>query len=224
MNRWITIVIPALNEADSIGALVAQLRAADYAVIVVDDGSTDETAAIAIAGGATVIRHDRPLGIAAACTAGWKAALQTPATEIVQMDAGGSHDPADIPALLAALSRADMVIGSRFANGGQYHGRPSRARASKLAAAALNFAAGKRHRFSDWTSGFRAWNCNALASLAYLTYAQRMHAWQIEVLARAVRRNIKVAEVGINYTAGASSFRASMAFDAFGEWLWILFS
>jgi glycosyltransferase involved in cell wall biosynthesis len=218
-NVW--VVIPALNEVATIGDLIAQLRAAGYGVVVVDDGSTDDTGAAAIAAGAVVVRHDAPYGIARACLDGWRMALQYQPTEVIQMDAGGSHDPAAIVAMLAALDHADMVIGSRFANGGEYIGGGRRF-GSQLAARMMNFAAGKRAKFSDWTSGYRAWNADALRKLANIAYAQRMHAWQIEVLARAVVRKMRIVEVGITYRAGTSSFKSSMALDAFGEWLWLL--
>src|SRR4051812_15369922 len=97
------VVIAAYNEAAVIENVVASVRAGGWNVVVVDDGSTDETVARAKAGGATVVRHSINLGQGAALQTGIDYALERGAANIVTFDADGQHDPADIPALIAAL-------------------------------------------------------------------------------------------------------------------------
>ncbi len=109
-------VIAAYNEATMIGRVVGELAHAGYPVVVVDDGSRDETAAIARAAGAAVIRHPFNLGQGAALQTGIDHALMQGAEIVVTFDADGQHRVADIPRLTDALAEenADFALGSRF--------------------------------------------------------------------------------------------------------------
>ncbi len=100
-----SIVIAAYNESRVIGAVVAELRAAGYPVVVVDDGSADGTAAAAASAGAIVVRHPINLGQGAALQTGIEFALEQGAETIVTFDADGQHRVADIPALCEALAK-----------------------------------------------------------------------------------------------------------------------
>ena len=113
------VVIPALNAASTIGAVVRSIRAQGLPAVVVDDGSTDQTAAIASAEGALVISHLRNLGKGSALRTGFEYALRSRFDGIVTMDSDGQHDPAEIPGLIQAGERqhAGMVLGDRMANG-----------------------------------------------------------------------------------------------------------
>jgi glycosyltransferase involved in cell wall biosynthesis len=108
----ISVVLPAFNEAPSIALLLNSIKhiLPDCELIVVDDGSTDDTAFLAAAQGARVISHPYTIGNGAAVKSGIRAAR---GDTIILMDADGQHNPDDIPALLAAADSHDMVVGAR---------------------------------------------------------------------------------------------------------------
>lgn len=111
------LIIPALNEAESIAGVIAAIRrhfGGD--IVVIDDGSEDETGALARSAGAVVLHHTCNLGIGAAVQTGFMYALQEGYDFVVRNDADGQHDPAQIPRLLDVLEKdeADIVVGSRF--------------------------------------------------------------------------------------------------------------
>src|SRR3954468_9763724 len=112
-------IVPAYNEAESIGAVVRELcdRAAEFDVVVIDDGSTDNTAVHASAAGSDVIRHPFNLGIGGAVQTGYQYALERGYDVAVQIDGDGQHDARHIPELLMHLRAnrdLNMVTGSRF--------------------------------------------------------------------------------------------------------------
>src|ERR671923_1631095 len=115
----VLIVVPVLDEALTIGRVVAAARAYGP-VLVVDDGSRDGSAAAAEAAGAEVLRHPRPLGKAQALFTGVAAARRRGARRIVTLDGDGQHDPAAIPALLAAAEDGEraIVVGNRLSGRG----------------------------------------------------------------------------------------------------------
>jgi polyprenyl-phospho-N-acetylgalactosaminyl synthase len=115
-SAQIWVVIAAYNEGAVVGRVVAEVKRAGYPVVVVDDGSGDETAGIAVAAGAAVIRHLFNLGQGAALQTGIDYALAQAAKVVVTFDADGQHRPADISRLVAALGeeQADFALGSRF--------------------------------------------------------------------------------------------------------------
>ncbi len=112
----ILALIPAYDEDRFIASVVLKARRFVDEVIVIDDGSMDETAALAEAAGASVIRQSCNQGKAAALNAGLAEARQRGARAVVLLDGDGQHNPADIPALLQPIldGKADMVVGSRF--------------------------------------------------------------------------------------------------------------
>lgn len=147
----LSLILPARNEAAALGPLLAEVRnlLPQAEVIVVDDGSTDETAAITSAQGARVISHPYPKGNGAAVKTGARAAS---GEVLVFMDADGQHRPCDVPRLLAKLEEGyDMAVGARSMkdHAGVHRG---------LANAVFNrFASWMvNHRVEDLTSGFRA--------------------------------------------------------------------
>jgi glycosyltransferase involved in cell wall biosynthesis len=158
MSRYLAIV-PALNEAGSIAQIVTEIRqhAEGFDVLVVDDGSADDTAAIAEAAGARVLRMAFNVGIGGAVQCGYLYARDNGYTVAVQVDGDGQHDPRDIPRLLAALAQeppVEMATGSRFL-GAQDGYRPSRPRRAgiRLFASLVSLITGQR--VTDATSGFR---------------------------------------------------------------------
>lgn len=159
----LSIIIPAKNEAATIAQVAQTIRSQhpDAELIVVDDGSTDDTAALARNAGAKVISHPVSLGNGAAVKAGARAAT---GDTLVFLDADGQHDPSDIPRLLAQLEQGyDMAVGARSAG--------SHANAARLAAnGAYNVIASwiTGHRIPDLTSGFRAVRARLFRKFLYL--------------------------------------------------------
>jgi len=161
--RKVSIVLPAKNESLSVGRTVAGVLqfCPGAEVIVVNDGSSDETAAIAAAAGARVISHPYAKGNGAAIKAGARAAT---GERMVFMDADGQHDPADIPTLLARLDEGyDLVVGARQAGSQASLGRG-------LANGFYNWLASymSGHPVEDLTSGFRACNARKFREFLYL--------------------------------------------------------
>src|SRR4030095_1219612 len=112
----VSILIPAYNEENSIGELIAQIRQLhpDAETLVIDDGSTDETVALARAAGAVVIGHGRNRGYGASLKSG---ITEARGEVLVFFDADGEHDPCDIARLLEAMESADMAVGARTKHG-----------------------------------------------------------------------------------------------------------
>ncbi len=159
----VSVVIPAKNEAAALPAVVARVREVVPAaeVIVVDDGSTDATAGVAKAAGATVIGSPYSMGNGAAIKRGTRAAT---GDILVFMDGDGQHDPAEIPALLAKLDEGyDMVVGAR-GRGGQAN--VGRGLANALYNRLASWMTG--HAVLDLTSGFRAVRAERFREFLYL--------------------------------------------------------
>jgi glycosyltransferase involved in cell wall biosynthesis len=159
MNRNLAIV-PAYNEAEAIASTVASIhqRAPDFDVLVIDDGSTDATAARALSAGAKVLRMPFNLGIGGAMQSGYIYALEHKYDVAVQVDGDGQHDPQHIHHLLARLHETpdvNMVTGSRFLdpNKDGYRSSASRRVGIRVFALVVSLITGRR--VTDPTSGFR---------------------------------------------------------------------
>ncbi len=156
----ISIVIPAYNEHGIIGTVLDQLQGRYHEIIVVDDGSSDATAAEAAEHGARVISHPYNIGNGASIKTGVRAAT---GEIIVLMDGDGQHPPADVPRLLSYLGEFDMVVGARLAGTTwQWH--------RKLANRVFNAYASYvvDHQVLDLTSGFRVFRASEVKKLLYL--------------------------------------------------------
>ena len=158
------VVVPAFNEAATLGGVLDRIRAVDFSlpVVVVDDGSTDATCDIARKSGAHVLRLPFNLGVGVALQTGYKFALHEGYDCVVQLDSDGQHEPADIPMLLDVIKRgeADLAVGSRFLGVGDYDPETMRRLGMRLfqfLAVALTGV-----RFSDVTSGYRAFSADVL--------------------------------------------------------------
>jgi cellulose synthase/poly-beta-1,6-N-acetylglucosamine synthase-like glycosyltransferase len=118
-SSTISVAIPAYNEAETIAEVVVETREYAEEVVVIDDGSADDTAARAYDAGATVIEHDHNEGYGAALRTAFETADRRGVDHLVVLDGDGQHDPADIPRLVArqAETDAEIVIGSRFVDG-----------------------------------------------------------------------------------------------------------
>ena len=195
----ISIIIPALNEAESIGQVVSEMPWPLIAeCLVVANGSTDATAAIAEAAGARVVQSAR--GYGAACLAGSQAAL--PGSEIlVYMDGDGSDIVADLPRLIAPIAsgEADFVIGSRI-RGEREAGSmlPSQVFAGRLVGMLLNLSQlgrSEKVRYTDM-GPFRAIR---RTSLEQLNMSELTYGWNLEMQIKAIKRNLRVVEIPVNY-------------------------
>jgi glycosyltransferase involved in cell wall biosynthesis len=171
MTLRLVAVVPAFDEEGAIGAVVAELAAFDRAldVVVVDDGSSDATAAAAARAGATVVSLPFNLGIGAAVQTGFRWALEQDYDIAVRLDGDGQHDPSELPKLLAPLERgeADVVTGSRFRGeeGGDAY-RPPLGRRLGITWFARLVSLLSGQRVTDTTSGFQALNREGIALFA----------------------------------------------------------
>jgi len=215
----LAVVIPTFDEAETIGPLLDALLGggADRVVIVVDDGSPDGTAALARARGARVMERSGKQGLASAYVAGLGLALELGLDPIIQMDADLSHDPADLPRLLAALQAgADLALGSRYVpGGGTRNWGLGRRLLSRLGCAYAQ--AWLRTPVADLTGGFKAWRAETLRRVGLPTVHSRGYAFQVETTARALSAGARVVEVPILFTerrAGASKMSRQIALEA----------
>ncbi len=150
------VVMPALNEEESVAAVVREVfaKVPGVSVLVVDDGSTDGTAHEARGAGATVLSLPFNLGVGGAMRLGFKYALANGFTNVVQVDSDGQHDPAGVAQLVGALAQADLVLGARFAGEGDYTVKGPRRWAMVVLSTVISRIA--RTQLTDTTSGFRA--------------------------------------------------------------------
>ncbi len=163
-GKRVLIIMPAWNEAGSIADVDPEVRGElpDVDVLVVDDGSTDDTAAKAGSAGATVARLPFNLGVGGAMRIGYRYAFDHGYDVAIQLDADGQHDPRYVPKLVDALDEADLVIGARFAGEGDYTVRGPRRWAMQMLSFVISRVA--KTKLTDTTSGFRA--CNRRADRA----------------------------------------------------------
>ena len=159
------ILIPAFNEEGAVGGVVKEVREVlpNVPVLVVDDCSTDATVHVARAAGAKVLALPYHLGLGGCVQAGYRLAFELGYEYVIRVDGDGQHDPRDIPAILQALERegCEMVIGSRFMNGGGVHSGFLRAVGIVFFRAMLRPILGRP--VHDPTSGFVGVNRTALA-------------------------------------------------------------
>lgn len=191
------VVIPAWNEQASIAKTIEAVRASKVVcdVVVVDDGSTDDTAKIAAQSGAKVLQLPFNLGVGGAMRTGFIYAQRHGYEAVVQVDADGQHPPEQIHLLTDALADADIVIGSRFKNKGSYEVKGPRAWAMKILAAALSRISGTK--LTDVTSGFRAANSRAINQYVVF-YPVEYLGDTVESLVAATRSGLKVSEVAVH--------------------------
>ncbi|WP_438855331.1 glycosyltransferase family 2 protein [Agromyces sp. M3QZ16-3] len=191
------IVLPAFNEEASVGAVLAEIRRVlpGTPCLVVDDGSTDATAERAAAGGATVLRLPFNLGVGGAMRAGFRYALAEGFHTVVQLDADGQHDPAEVPELLAALDDGtDIAIGARFAGKGAYEARGPRRWAMLVLSGVISRIS--RTKLTDTTSGFKANGPRAIALFAEHFPAEYLGD-TVEALVIAARAGLRIRQVPV---------------------------
>ena len=216
----VVIVVPTYNEAENICPLVTGIRThlpqAD--VLVVDDASPDGTGRIADELAVDdpqvqVLHRAGKEGLGAAYVHGFRVALDRGYDVVGEMDADGSHQPADLPRLLQAIERADLVIGSRYVPGGQVVNWPWHRRAlSRGGNAYTRLLLGMPVR--DATAGFRLFRREALERIQLDTVQAHGYVFQAETVHRAIDAGLRVVEVPIEFVErerGTSKMTADIA-------------
>lgn len=192
----VLVIVPAWNEAQNVGETVREITAAgdEYDVIVVDDGSSDDTADVARAAGATVIPLPFNLGVGGAMRTGFTYAQRNGYQRAIQVDADGQHNPSDIARVLAGLEHADISIGARFAAVGDYAVKGPRRWAMVFLAGTVSRVA--KTRLTDVTSGFRAANARAIEQ--YVRYYPAEYLGDtIDSLVAACHAGLTVTQVPV---------------------------
>jgi glycosyltransferase involved in cell wall biosynthesis len=192
--------IPALDEEKTIAKVIVRAKRHVDHVVVVDDGSTDDTALIAEGLGAKVIKHERNLGYGAALRSCFEAGRDLGADVIVTLDGDGQHDPDQIPKVVEPIRRqlADLVVGSRFLGENNRAEAPAHRRLGIKVLTELTGAASKVP-ISDAQSGFRAYGRNAIEKI--VPAEQGMGA-SVEILIKASQCQLRILEVPITVRYG----------------------
>ncbi|MBI5680350.1 MAG: glycosyltransferase family 2 protein [Methanobacterium sp.] len=190
--RIITI-IPAYNEEKAIlGVIKKSLEYSD--VLVVDDGSKDDTYNLAKKTGAQVIKHDKNRGKGAAIKTGLKKALKKNYEAYILLDGDGQHDPDNIPSFISSINGFGLVIGSRFIEGTPKNMPLSRRLSNRITTSLIKYVTD--FEITDSQSGFRA--ISADAAEYFINIKHDDYAYESEMLYVASKSKIKVKEVGID--------------------------
>lgn len=201
----ILVIIPTYNEVDSLPNILARVRNSvpDADILIVDDNSPDGTGKIAdqwVLGdsGIHVMHRLGKAGLGAAYLAGFAWGLQQGFDVLVEMDADGSHQPEQLPKLLAALEYSDLVLGSRWvAGGGTENWSKKRELLSKGGNYYTKIMLGID--IDDATGGYRAFKASALRSLDLHAVASAGYCFQVDLAWRAKQRGFVVTEVPITF-------------------------
>jgi glycosyltransferase involved in cell wall biosynthesis len=202
-------IIPAFNEAEAIGEVIAEMTAFDPRVdiLVVDDASHDATAARARSCGARVVRLPYNLGIGGAVQTGFRYAAQHGYELAIRVDGDGQHDPAELGPLVDVVvgGAADVCVGSRFAGADGYRSSATRRIGIRILARTVSLLTAQR--LTDTTSGFQVLNRKAIELFA----ADYPHDYpEVEAAVMAHKHRLRLAEVPVlmrERAAGRSSIR-----------------
>ena len=217
------VCLPTYNERENLERMIEALAPLGVGVLVIDDNSPDGTGAIAEELAATrdwvsVLHRSAKEGLGRAYVAGFREVLAGDAAYIAQMDCDFSHDPADVPRLIAACEAgADLAIGSRYvAGGGTSNWGPIRQVMSRGASVFTRLILMPVH---DATGGFKCWRREALESIDLDSIDAAGYVFQVEMTFRARRNGYRVVEIPIHFadrTAGESKMNLAVALE--GVW------
>jgi dolichol-phosphate mannosyltransferase len=199
------VIVPTYNEIANLEAIVHRIRAAvpTADLLVVDDASPDGTGALAdrlasVDPAITVLHRKGKDGLGRAYLAGFDHALAHGYSHVVEIDADGSHDPAELPAMLDLARTADLVIGSRWVDGGAVRNWPWLRQAISRAGNAYSRAV-LRSRIRDITAGYRVFSADALRSLHLENVSSQGYCFQVELAWRLERAGRTVVEHPITF-------------------------
>lgn len=223
MSGGVLVIIPTYNESESLPGVVERLRRSvpDAHVLVADDNSPDGTGDLADDLAAQddhihVLHRAGKEGLGKAYLAGFAWGLERGYDVLVEMDADGSHRPEELPRLLAQISHADVVLGSRWVPGGSVVNWPASRRVlSQGGSLYTRMALGIPTR--DATGGYRAYRASALRDLDLGTVESNGYCFQIDLLWRALQRGMVVSEVPITFVereAGTSKMSRRIVREA----------
>jgi dolichol-phosphate mannosyltransferase len=219
----VLVIVPTYNERDNIETIVDRVLQSvpDANILVADDGSPDGTGKVADELAVSdprvhVLHRAEKAGLGAAYIAGFRWGLERGYDVLVEMDADGSHAPEQLPRLLAALSDADLVLGSRWVAGGTVVNWPmSRELLSRSANFYTRIALGIPVR--DATGGYRAYRRSVLESMDLAEVASQGYCFQVDLAWRAVLAGLRVVEVPITFAdreRGESKMSGSIVREA----------
>lgn len=199
------ILLPTYNEVQNLAMMVSRLRAVqpDADILVLDDNSPDGTGALAeqLAGADSavfVMHRVAKNGLGRAYLAGFDWALEHGYDAVVEIDADGSHQPEQLPALIAAAGLADVVIGSRWIRGGSVQNWPAHRKALSLGGNLYaRLALGISVR--DATAGFRVYRISALQRMGLDNVSSQGYCFQVDLTLRALDHGLTVVEVPIDF-------------------------
>jgi dolichol-phosphate mannosyltransferase len=215
------VCLPTYNERDNVERMVRTLGEHDVRVLVIDDDSPDGTGQIADRLGAEldyvdVLHRARKEGLGPAYLAGFRHALAEGADLIMEMDCDFSHDPADVPRLIAACAEADLVIGSRYVEGGSVgNWGPLRRFVSAGGSWYARHVLGVPIR--DLTAGFKCYRREVLERIELDTITAKGYAFQIETTYRTLQSGFRVREVPVAFVdrvEGGSKMSKAIVLEA----------
>ena len=219
----VIVCLPTYNERENLEAMVRALAPHGYRILVIDDSSPDGTGEIADRlaeelGIVSVLHRPEKQGLGPACVAGFKQALADGAEIVVEMDSDFSHNPADVPHLVAAIeSGADLALGSRYVEGGGTAdwglGRRVLSRGASMYARTILGV-----KLRDVTAGFTCYRRGVLEQLDLESIDSQGYVFQIEMKYRPLRRGFTVTEVPIVFTdrrEGKSKMTRAIILEAF---------
>src|SRR5215471_11392231 len=203
-------IVPAFNEQDAVGRVIEEIRAHDagFEIVVVDDGSIDNTAEVARAHRAHVVRLPFNLGIGGAVQTGFRFAYENGFELAVRLDGDGQHDASQLDLVLAPVleGRVDIAVGSRYLERGNgYRSSATRRLGIRILARTVSLLTGQR--ITDPTSGFQALDRKAITLFA----ADYPHDYpEVEALVLLLRHRLRLCEVPVSMrprATGQSSIR-----------------
>lgn len=222
MRDDVLVVLPTYNEIENLDAIAAAVLAERVRLLVVDDNSPDGTGVRADElaeehEAVSVLHRPRKLGLGPAYVAGFAAGLTAGAQILCEMDADFSHDPSDLPRLIAAVDEgADLAIGSRYVpGGGVIDWPPHRRLLSRFGNVYASFMLGAP--VHDMTAGYRAFRADALRRLQPDTCEASGYGFQVEMAWRAADHGLEIVEVPITFrdrTRGMSKMNWRIAAEA----------